>query len=607
MEKNKCKIIGRMKNNKGITLLALAVTIVILLILTSIGIKLALGNNGIIGEAKNAKELAEIDEEKGIVKRATTVSLIKSKGSKVEQDTLEKALNDETGEGKTEVNDVGDVFEVVFVDSNRYYEVDEEGNISDVNKITKDDWAGDITKGGRCDGSEEKPYEISCIEDLVAFSNMSNGGGITLENGVAVSVKNTNTFEGKYVVLTRNLNFKSKYSYDDYTRTDFGDINGEDTDGNMLMTEMTTGTGFKPIGDDGGHFFEGNFNGNENKIENMLIVEENNNKDTGFFGKTRNNSIIENLTVSGNINSKWHTGGIVGEIPNGNSTTIRNCTNKVNVTGVNAVGGILGYGGATETAKVIIENCNNYGDITITEGSWGYTGAGGIAGSGITEIINCNNYGKISGNRRMGGIVAYTDGKIINCVNNGEVNCGTTSSEAGGIVGHNPRKLMIRNCINTGNVTGAGGKGGLIAVSRTGNSTVEGTLSIENCINIGNITSTNGPSGGIIGLQQTIVAKNYIYIYNTLNLGKVEGTQVGSAIGWIETIKNTEAKTEFKNVYCEGKAIGTGTLTSGEATQKTASEMKSQSFIDLLNSNIGTNTDWKRWKLGKDGYPTFEE
>ena len=120
MEKNKCKVKMIIKNAKGITLLALAVTIVVLLILTSIGLKLALGNNGIIGEAKNAKEQAEIDEEKGIVKRATTVSLIKSKGSKVEQDTLKKALDDETGEGKTEVSDVGDVFEVAFVDSNRY-------------------------------------------------------------------------------------------------------------------------------------------------------------------------------------------------------------------------------------------------------------------------------------------------------------------------------------------------------------------------------------------------------------------------------------------------------------------------------------------------------
>ena len=131
MEKNKGKIIEKMKNNEGITLLALAVTIAVLLILTSIGIKLALGNNGIIGEAKSAKEQAEIDDEKGIVKRATTVSLIKNNGSKVEQDTLEKALNDETGEGKTEVTVIRKKFVVEFKDSSRTYSVTANGDIEE--------------------------------------------------------------------------------------------------------------------------------------------------------------------------------------------------------------------------------------------------------------------------------------------------------------------------------------------------------------------------------------------------------------------------------------------------------------------------------------------
>ena len=131
MEKNKGKIIEKMKDYKGITLLALAVTIVVLLILTSIGIKLALGNNGIIGEAKSAKEQAEIDDEKGIVKRATTVSLIKNNGSKVEQDTLEKALNDETGEGKTEVTVIRKKFVVEFKDSSRTYSVTANGDVEE--------------------------------------------------------------------------------------------------------------------------------------------------------------------------------------------------------------------------------------------------------------------------------------------------------------------------------------------------------------------------------------------------------------------------------------------------------------------------------------------
>ena len=59
--------------------------------------------------------------------------------------------------------------------------------------------------------------------------------------------------------------------------------------------------------------------------------------------------------------------------------------------------------------------------------------------------------------------------------------------------------------------------------------------------------------------------------------------------------------------YIKEPAIKSGSLTSGEATLKTETEIKSQAFVDLLNSNIGTNTDWKKWKLGNDGYPTFTD
>ena len=44
-----------LKNKKGITLVALVVTIVVLLILAGVSINLALGNNGIIAKAKDAE------------------------------------------------------------------------------------------------------------------------------------------------------------------------------------------------------------------------------------------------------------------------------------------------------------------------------------------------------------------------------------------------------------------------------------------------------------------------------------------------------------------------------------------------------------------------
>ena len=55
-----------MKNNKGVTLVALVVTIIVLIILAGISINLVLGDNGIITIAKKAKEnteLARVEEE----------------------------------------------------------------------------------------------------------------------------------------------------------------------------------------------------------------------------------------------------------------------------------------------------------------------------------------------------------------------------------------------------------------------------------------------------------------------------------------------------------------------------------------------------------------
>ena len=58
-----------MKNQKGVTLVALVVTIIVLIILAGISINLLLGDNGIITIAKKAKEnieLAKIEEEKSL-------------------------------------------------------------------------------------------------------------------------------------------------------------------------------------------------------------------------------------------------------------------------------------------------------------------------------------------------------------------------------------------------------------------------------------------------------------------------------------------------------------------------------------------------------------
>ena len=44
-----------MKNNKGVTLIALIITIIVLLILAGIGITMVAGQNGILSRAQEAK------------------------------------------------------------------------------------------------------------------------------------------------------------------------------------------------------------------------------------------------------------------------------------------------------------------------------------------------------------------------------------------------------------------------------------------------------------------------------------------------------------------------------------------------------------------------
>ena len=82
-----------MKNQRGVTLVALVVTIIVLIILAGISINLVLGNNGIITIAKKAKEnteLARIEEEKELNE---LYDKINAEGSNLEDlpyDSIEK-------------------------------------------------------------------------------------------------------------------------------------------------------------------------------------------------------------------------------------------------------------------------------------------------------------------------------------------------------------------------------------------------------------------------------------------------------------------------------------------------------------------------------------
>ena len=379
------------ENQLGITMIALIVTVIVLLILAGISIATLNGDSGIIKKSKEAKEQTEISEEKEVVDRATVQAMGNNKKGDLIESELQEQLDKIASSGKTEVTDTGEEFEVLFKESNRYYTIDKEGKISDSKEIIKDMYPGDISRGKDgeiLDGSKEQPYEIWCIEDLVAFSNIVNGNGIKFENGQSVQIKYKENFSNKYVEIKQDLNFKSKLSYANSERTDFGNINGIAEDSNTLINEMTTGTGFTPIGDTNAGF-GGIFSGNNNKIKEIYINREAN---AGLFGMIASPN-IKNVEISGNIiatGEEGNAGSICGKCFNVSAEgNIENCINRAKINGSSA-GGIIGnFSSSPKTLK--ISNCINTGDIT------GSFCSGGIMGYAHTKtmIVNCCNSGQI--------------------------------------------------------------------------------------------------------------------------------------------------------------------------------------------------------------------
>ena len=127
-------------------------------------------------------------------------------------------------------------------------------------------------------------------------------------------------------------------------------------------------------------------------------------------------------------------------------------------------------------------------------------------------------------------------------------------------------------------------------------------------MNFGNISSTaTDRVGGMIGEQGLVCAQNYVTVKNFFNVRKFSGKKSGSIIGRIQYTDSVDTKTEVENVYyIQEPALGSGKFTSGNAILKDENEIKNQSFVDLLNQNIGENSDWNKWKLDEKGYPTFE-
>ena len=113
-----------LKGKKGITIMTLTVMIIILLILAGISISMLTGENGLIKNAGNAKEQAEIDGEKELIETAIVQAMGNNKYGNITVDELQKILEDDATVGKIRKKIV-----ITINDSQRMYYVDDDGNV----------------------------------------------------------------------------------------------------------------------------------------------------------------------------------------------------------------------------------------------------------------------------------------------------------------------------------------------------------------------------------------------------------------------------------------------------------------------------------------------
>lgn len=156
--------------------------------------------------------------------------------------------------------------------------------------------------------------------------------------------------------------------------------------------------------------------------------------------------IISNCTNNSTISTNQYAGGITGYNDYG---IISNCTNNSTISATEYAGEIAWY-----NVSGTINGCTNSGKISASSSGdcGGIIGING--GSGI--IKNCTNSGIINYGRYTGGIAGYSQCKISNCMNTGEIK--STSNylyDSRGIYGEAYGEIYncISNCLIKGEET----------------------------------------------------------------------------------------------------------------------------------------------------------
>ena len=117
------------KNKNGVTLIALATTIVVIMILAGVSLSSLTGQDQTLDQAHDVKSAVELKEEKEAIMIAIQETLISSNDGKLAKRNFKKHLEEHIDITFFEYNEGTKEFTIRIASSSRVYVIDEKGNI----------------------------------------------------------------------------------------------------------------------------------------------------------------------------------------------------------------------------------------------------------------------------------------------------------------------------------------------------------------------------------------------------------------------------------------------------------------------------------------------
>ena len=222
-----------------------------------------------------------------------------------------------------------------------------------------------------------------------------------------------------------------------------------------------------PIGN-GSVAFAGSFDGAGHTVSNLTVdyttATSGERLYLGLFGQVEGtpekHAVIQNLTVTGSVNAasefSVYSGYVAGVVGSARNAELSNVISRVNVTADEKVGSTSSVGGlAGAMIDTTVTNCGNEGDVT------GVNNLGGLCyelyGGTMT---GCYNTDRVTATGTyVGGLMGYAkQATVTNVYNTGDVS--TEKTLVGGLIGV-MEKSALTNAYTTGKVTTAAASGAI--------------------------------------------------------------------------------------------------------------------------------------------------